>query len=56
MKNTVIDSQIMKNDVLQIREFTVIETVGKRKDFHDVSLIEKRAVSYTHLDVYKRQT
>ena len=42
MKNTVIDSQIMKNDVLQIREFTVIETVGKRKDFHDASLIEKR--------------
>ena len=42
MKNTVIDSQIMKNDVLQIREFTVIETVGKRKDFHDAFLIEKR--------------
>ena len=42
MKNTVIDSQIMKNDVLQIREFTVIETVGKRKDFHDASLKETR--------------
>ncbi len=42
MKNTVIDSQIMKNDILQIREFAVIETIGKRKDFHDASLKETR--------------
>ena len=42
MKDTVIDSKIMKNGVLQIREFSVIETVRKRKDFHDVSLTEMR--------------
>ena len=42
MKDTVVDSKIMKNTVLQIREFTVIETVGKRKDFHDASLTEMR--------------
>ena len=40
MKDTVVDIKIMKNGVLQIREFTVIETVGKRKDFHDASLKE----------------
>ena len=42
MKDTVVDIKIMKNGVLQIREFTVIETVGKRKDFHDASLKEMR--------------
>ena len=42
MKDTVVDIKIMKNGVLQIREFTVIETVGKRKDFHDASLTEMR--------------
>ena len=38
----VVDIKIMKNGVLQIREFAVIETVGKRKDFHDASLTEMR--------------
>ena len=42
MKDTVVDIKIMKNGVLQIREFAVIETVGKRKDFHDASLTEMR--------------
>ena len=54
MKDTVVDIKIMKNGVLQIREFAVIETVGKRKDFHDASLTETRCFVHVlyHINNY----
>ena len=42
MKPAVLEHLMKNMGRLQIREFMVIETVGKRKDFQDVSLIEKR--------------